>query len=410
MNPWDLDAAAWRALLQRFLALPTRSRELAMSGAADLIAEVSQADKVDSFVYDERRDSLVALGTSHQPLSALQRQHGLDVLALANGGRCVEVYKTALPFCTGQLELDLKELPGIRETLGVRSQIAVPIRVGEKIEGVLALASRQPQFWDSSILDFTAAVANWVGIVSHRAQLITEREQAAREEGRRAAAEELVTVLAHDLRNYMAPLLLHLQVLARRATREGRARDLESLEPAQAAVARIDGLVTDLLDVARIDHGLLALTLVPAELCALASEVASALGTSAHAVRVESYAPVTALADVARLRQCLENLVANAISHSPPQSQVTITIARERRAAGVFARIEISDEGPGIPEHLLPRIFDRFVTSRQARGSGLGLGLYLAKAIVTEHHGDLTVSSKPGIGTRFILCLPCLED
>jgi two-component system OmpR family sensor kinase len=71
--------------------------------------------------------------------------------------------------------------------------------------------------------------------------------------------------------------------------------------------------------------------------------------------------------------------------------------------------VEIVDEGPGIPEEMLPRLFDRYVTG-EGRSGGLGLGLYLAKRVAAVHGGDLTVDSPPGKGARFILSLPVAPE
>ena len=110
-------------------------------------------------------------------------------------------------------------------------------------------------------------------------------------------------------------------------------------------------------------------------------------------------------ADASRLRQCLENLIANATQQSPASAAVSIFVKRgKQNRIGDVAVVEVIDEGPGIPREILPRVFDRF-TKTDGRG-GLGLGLYLAKRITAVHGGDLTVESQPGKGTRFTLTLP----
>jgi signal transduction histidine kinase len=96
----------------------------------------------------------------------------------------------------------------------------------------------------------------------------------------------------------------------------------------------------------------------------------------------------------------------NAIEQSPHGATVTITIATKTTPDGECARIEVADEGPGVPVEILPRIFERHATSK-ARGGGLGLGLFLAKRIAELHEGELTVESEPGSGARFALIVPC---
>jgi two-component system, OmpR family, sensor kinase len=392
------------ALFERFLQLPLGKLELALAEAADLVAEALGADKVDVFVYQAARSSLVALGTSRQPLSRLQRQAGLDVLPLANGGLAAKVFETHQPLLTGNTMDDPSELRGIREVLKIDSQIAVLIKMGETPHGVLVVASHTRDRWGAQHLSFTQAVARWLGIVVHRAELLAELERRSIDEGRRAAAEELVTVVAHDLRNHLSPLAMRLDRLLRRAKRDGREDDTRELTHSIKSLSRATAFVSDLLDVARIDRGLFELNTEPLDVVSLARDVLSLASTGHTRVQLHAQEDLVAIADPFRIRQCLENLVANALTHSPG-SEVTVQLASESNASGSWVRIEVIDDGPGIAEHILPHIFDRFVSGKRGN-KGLGLGLYIAKRIATLHGGDLTVDSPPAGGTRFILTLP----
>src|SRR3954471_18148366 len=89
--------------LQRLLDIPCGDLPTALTHACDAISGALGADKVDAFLYQEEKDTLVAMGSSVQPLSALQKRLGLDVLPLSNGGRVVYVYKTGETFSTGRL-------------------------------------------------------------------------------------------------------------------------------------------------------------------------------------------------------------------------------------------------------------------------------------------------------------------
>lgn len=394
------------AFFERFLELPTGNVELALSGAADLVAEALGAEKVDAFVHDGARASLIAIGTSHQPLSVLQKQSGLDVVPLANGGRVADVFQTGKPYLCGDVQRDEHELRGVREVLQIQSQIAVVIEVGGRRHGVLSVTSREPARWAEPDVYFTESVARWVGIIAHRAQLLAQVERDAMEQGRRAAADELVTTVAHDLRNYLNPLELRLLALGRRAQREGRPDDVKEIQLALRSLARISDFASDLLDVARIDNGLFSLDARPVELTQLAGEVASTMSTAARPVQAEAPEPITAMVDAARIRQCLENLLANALKHCPAGATVQLSVTRAVREGGEYALLEVRDEGQGIPSHLLPHIFERFVAGKGSKGTGLGLGLFLAKRIALMHGGDLTVDSQLGKGARFTLTIP----
>jgi two-component system, OmpR family, sensor kinase len=397
--------------LERLLELPSADLKTTLSFASDLVADATGADKVDAFLYDSRRDSLVAVGTSDRPLSARQRKLGLDILPVSNGGRVVHVYRTGQTFVSGNLQDDSEELRGIKESLGIHSKVGVPLVVAGTRRGMMMLASLQPNFFTADDVRFAEAVSRWIATVAHRAELVEEISRNAAEQGRRAAAEELVTVVAHDLRNFLAPLDGQLHLLHRRAQRERRDADLADLGAAQQALGRLRNLVSDILDVARIEHGLFHTAQRPFNLVALIRDTARTLGSLAHpvAVHVEAADTLMVSGDEARLRQCLENLIANAIQKSPKEAPVNILVASETRADGEWALVEVVDQGPGVPDHLLPHIFERY-TSGTHREGGLGLGLYLAKQIAAMHNGDVAVSSTPGKGARFVLALPCCPD
>jgi GAF domain-containing protein len=128
--------------LERLLDIPSADLKSALTLACDALASALRADKVDAFLLDPSKNSLVAIGTSNQPLSAVQRNVGLDVLPVANGGRVVHVYETKAPFRTGHLSDDPSELKGVREVLKIESKVGVPIDVGGHVRGVLMIASQ----------------------------------------------------------------------------------------------------------------------------------------------------------------------------------------------------------------------------------------------------------------------------
>src|SRR5438270_8329548 len=111
------DPARMLLTLQQLLEIPAADLRAALTHASKALAEALAADKVDAFLYDESRDCLVAVGSSTQPLSALQKKLGLDVLPVSNGGRVVYVYKTGEVFLTGHLLEDAEELRGVKEGL-----------------------------------------------------------------------------------------------------------------------------------------------------------------------------------------------------------------------------------------------------------------------------------------------------
>lgn len=390
--------------LERLLELSGAELSVALADASDLVAAALRADKVDIFMYDASRDSLVALGSSHQPMSAQQKRHGLDVLPVSIGGRTAHVFRTAETWVDGNVDQDPEELRGVKELLGVRSSLGVPLYVGAQLRGVLLIASAQPHFWDEQDAAFMHSVARWIGVLTQRTELVQDASRTAVEQGRLEVADELVTVLAHDLRNYLAPLDLRLRVVRRRAEREQRGADVSDLDTTLKGLARLGTLIGDLLDVARVDQGVFSIDVQPLPLLALLEDTAATLETPEHAILVEAASEVVALADPSRIRQCIENLLANAIKHSPRHGKVRVVLSQKEEETRSCAVVEVIDEGLGVPEHLLSTLFERY--AKGARSVGLGLGLYLAKRIAVLHGGELSVESKAGTGARFVLSLP----
>jgi two-component system OmpR family sensor kinase len=396
--------------LQSLLELPAADLKTALMHCTDRIADALRADKVDAFLYEPERDALVAVGSSSQPLSALQRKHGLDVMPIANGGRAVWVYQTGKTFVSGRADEDPEELRGIKETLRVRSNLAVPLDVNAKRRGVILVASLKHDHFDEADLRFAESVARWVAAVVHRATLVEEIARNSVAQGRRAAAEELITVFAHDMRNHITPVMARLQLLQRRAQEDQSESAVRELDLALRSLRRVATMVTDILDVARIDRGVFDLQTQPVDMVPLIEDVAETLSTPEHPVlvRVKAEGAVVAAADPQKARQCVENLLSNAVKHSPANAPVTVVVTRETEERREVARIHVIDEGPGVAPELLPRLFDRFVTS--GTQGGVGLGLYLAKRIAQAHGGDLSVDSTPGKGARFTLALPIYEN
>ncbi len=239
--------------LERLLAIDATDLRAALDQAAQLLVETLSADKVDALLYDRAIDSLVALGTSDTPMGRKQRALGMDRLQLANDGSAVRVFQTGLPHLTGHAGQDPGELRGLVEGLGIPSEISVPLEVAGQRRSVLLASSARPDFFAQDDLCFLGAVARRVGLLAHRAELVERIAEGAAERGRRLAAEELITVLAHELRNNLTPIRGRVGLLQRRARREGQNPYLQDAEALARSLGRLDWLIGDLLDAARLE-------------------------------------------------------------------------------------------------------------------------------------------------------------
>ncbi len=376
-----------------------------LSRAADIVADEMKADKVDVFVHDPASDSLVALGVSHSPMSERERAAGLDRLPVALGGRVAAVFRSGEPFRSGDISRDPLEIPALFERVGVRSAVMVPFQLGPgAMSGVLNVDSAEVDRFDDEDLAFARAVARWIALVAQRVELARSLAARAREDGRREAAEELVMVVAHDLRNVVAPALGRVQLLKRRAAREGRPRDERDASLAERSMLRVVRLVSDLLDVARIDRGLFDLTLTAVDLVEVLQDVARALSEPKKTVSVlAAQEDLVMTGDGTRLRQVFENLVSNAVKHAPEGASVTIDVRSEPGGEHDWAEIDVTNPGAPVPPELAPQIFARFV--RAGSSTGLGLGLHLAREIAVAHGGTIALVPLE-TGVRFRVRLP----
>jgi len=360
------------SILEPLFELGPASIDVVLSQCADLIAAGLESEKVDAFLYEGASDSLVAIGTSHTPLAALQRRLGLNRLAIANGDPMSKVFRSGECYRTGHADQDSTQPRGVIDSLGVRSMAAAPIDVAGVRRGVLSLASPRTDAFSADDL-------------------------------------ALLRIVAHDVRNLLQPIIARVSLMRERADGEGRTPDAQDAVRALAGLGRLSAIVTDLLDVARLDTGMLALKRDRLELVALLRATAETLRPPDVEVRVDSFCEQLHLqADGDRLRQALENVLSNAIKHSPRTAAVVLALESTRNATAEVGKIVISDQGPGIQPDLLPRIFDRFVAGEHS--AGLGLGLYLARAIVVAHGGTIEMHSVVGQGTRCEILLPLVHE
>jgi signal transduction histidine kinase len=390
--------------LQGLLAIPATDAQRAFNHAAQVVADVLGADKVDIFLYDPAIDTLVAMGTSDTPMGRRQVALGLNRLPLSNGGRAGQVFQTGECYHFGHVEQDPDELRGIKEGLGIRSAMMAPLNVNGTRRGLVQVDSAQPDQFTPEDLEFLDAVAHWVGSVVHRTELVARLAQDAAEEARRRTASELITMLAHDLRVPLAPVRGYLGMIRMQAEREGHHSYLRFVAGAQRGVERLTGMLSDLLDTSRLERGVFDLTPEAVNLGALVRETADTLRTPTAPIEVRVPDDLVVEVDPQRVRQALENLLGNALRHSPDGVPVILELATQRDQQYDVAVITVQDAGPGIPPELLPKLFTRF--SAGGKTGGLGLGLYLARGIAEAHGGTLTASSRPGQGATFRLSLP----
>ena len=225
----------------------------------------------------------------------------------------------------------------------------------------------------------------------------------------RDRSRDFLADVSHELRTPIAALLTFNELLTAKAGQDPAAR-AEFLESSRIQLERLDWLAQNLLELSKLDSGLVLLDLRPEDVRAAVESAVEQATPSAKRRGVTltltlPEAPLRIRHDPQRVGQVVTNLVGNAIKFTPRGGKVTVEVAPHRDGA----RIDVTDTGVGIDASELPRIFDRFYRgsrANEARGSGSGLGLAIVRSIVDMHHGTVAVDSALGTGTRFSVLLP----
>jgi PAS domain S-box-containing protein len=333
-----------------------------------------------------------------QPMQAFLKEHHIDVLDPQGRAIKPDVWAAMRALLDGDTVLQQQEV--IRQPSGARLPIlvnAVPLSSAhwQSLEQRDQAGRREP------VRD-----AEPLALVIHQdVRLLKEAEY---------FKEEFIGMTAHELRQPLAALKVAVGTLVLQTAR-GHGTPLaawqqEILQDLDQTTDRLTDLVDDLLDVSRLQAGRLALQRAPTNLIALAERVVKRFqqSTTRHQLTFSTTeAQLQATVDPRRIEQVLSNLLTNAIKYSPQGGPVTLQLLRD--AARSVVELRVRDDGMGIPAHQQVYIFGRFMRADNALAAGLsgtGLGLYLCRALVEQHGGQLWFESTEGVGSIFFTTLP----
>jgi PAS domain S-box-containing protein len=302
-------------------------------------------------------------------------------------------------------------------TLWVRSYMGVPIVVKGVCIGIINLDSDRPNAFLDTDLERVRAFADKAAIAIVNAQRAQELEREVRERTAELQAEKaqqarFIANAAHELRTPITNLNTRIYLLQR--TPEELAAHLSAL---QRLAQRMNRLVSDLLDMANFEHGLIKLNKqsiilqdVVADVVALQRPEAEKKGIALLVEQPE--APTVLIADEHRLQQVLTNLITNAILYTPEGGTITVSLHDGEQCGDECqhpdeeaVKLRVRDTGAGIPPESLELIFQPFYRL-QSQQSGTGLGLTIVQEIVRQHGGSICVESTVGEGSTFTVCLP----
>jgi PAS domain S-box-containing protein len=400
---------------------PMGERDLATLTPAEIQALVHDLD-VHRIELEMQNDDLqraqMELEASRDRYSSLFELAPVGYLSLDSKGRILQANRTAADLLGVQQRLletrRLQELvvPEDQDTLFMHLRQGFQGPARWRCELRMQSADRQPfvaQLEGAGQPDAQGRISQCLAVIVD----ITDRKAAEtelREANRRK--DELLAMLAHELRNPLAPIRNASELLGVLDVSEPRVKWAQGI--IQRQVEHLSRLVDDLLDVSRIVRGKIELRCEPVELTFLVDQAAACIRTSLAAkgqgLQLQLPAqPVAVHGDPVRLAQVLVNLLDNAAKYSPEGASIEL----EAQAQGEQVAILVRDHGIGIPAELLPRVFDLFQQGERTPSrpqGGLGIGLTLVQRLVILHGGTVEVhSAGPDTGTTVTLHLPAAQ-
>jgi len=285
---------------------------------------------------------------------------------------------------------------------GLKCWIVAPMIVRGRVIGVLRLAmAESARMYTDDDLPLAAEVARMAALTVNQATVYAAAHTAIE------ARDNLLTFIAHDVRNYLSTIRMAGELLSRAGPEGERRKGRKQLEAIKRAAVRMEHLIEGLRDASMIETGQFAVQKEPQDTRALAEEAVRSLEPQAEAasvrltMQVEGDVP-RAYGDGGRILQVLANLVSNALRFTPAGGEVRITV----KPAPPGVCFSVSDTGCGIPEEQLAHVFERHWRARPVARGSTGLGLYIAKGIVETHGGRIWVQSQLGVGSTFSFTLP----
>lgn len=350
----------------------------------------------------------------------LKKQHLIEKLSHYPGSRTIlnsptfqQTLKTGKSYFfndvtdkeLNRLALDEEHLKILRE-LGTHSAMAIPIIYGDKIYGAISLnLADKDRTYDQETLLISEEVGRKAGVAIENALLYRTAQKAI------AARDEFLSIASHELKTPVTSIKLLLQMTRKSvnpATGAGPSAEklAHVLDQANDQVNRLTTLIEDLLDVSRIEMGKIFYKFLPLDFSHLLKEVCSRYREHMKSFHCELTCSIedglTILGDRMRIEQVIINLLTNAAKYGE-QKPVTVTLKKMSNSVV----LEIKDQGMGIPQDKLSKVFDRFERAVQASNiSGLGLGLYISREIVEAHLGNISVVSEVNRGSTFRVEIP----
>jgi signal transduction histidine kinase len=292
--------------------------------------------------------------------------------------------------------------------------LAVPLVVGGTVTGLIAVGLTEPETEPEEWL--LSALADQVALGLENARLGGEVRLEL--EGRLRAAESQTTAkdralatLAHDIRSPLGAITGYCAILKDGLYGPVTESQVEAIGRIRLGAQHLMSLLDNVMDLARMSGGNVAVSCQPVHFLDVAREAASMLSHAAAAKQQRltvNGADLVIDADAPRLRQVLVNLIGNAVKFTPSEGMITVTVSESSGETAIRAIAQVTDTGPGVPQAEHARIFEAYYRSEgTAQLPGIGLGLAISAGLVARMGGELTVESGVGAGATFAVSFPC---
>jgi signal transduction histidine kinase/DNA-binding response OmpR family regulator len=312
------------------------------------------------------------------------------------------------------VEEQLQQCTGFRtlKNEGVQSFVIVPVRAGGEVMGTLQLASRTPRKFKSEEVNLLQTIGNQLGIAVQKAQLHEETVRQALElERANQLQADFTAMIAHDLRSPLMNIMGVAEVMVAGMFGSVTKEQKKWLGRIQSNSQSLVDLVSDFLDVSKLESGYIDLSRETVNLTGLIQKNIDSYRVLALNKRIsiqDTVDPslIAIHADPRRLEQVLSNLISNAIKFSREDSEVEVGAALVDAAR---VKVWVRDNGVGIAANEIGRVFEKYRQGNNVKHSthrGTGLGLVICKMIVEAHGGRIWVESFEGRGTTFSFSLP----
>ena len=390
-------------------ALSSRAAQAPSTLAAivSIVARALEADLVAFLILDESTGELVTQSGAF----GLEGEELLYRLPLTDEkSSSVRVFKTRRPFMTADAQNDPQVIAHYAKMWSVHSLMVVPLVLEDRCIGVMRVGSKRKHAFSDEQIALVSVIAEEAAIIVETAILNRRLAKTAEQLATlNRMKDEFVSTVSHEFKTPLTTISGFLTVMLEGDTGPLNSQQMKFLAIAKAASKRLSGLVSDLLDLSRLEGGA-KMVPGPLDLVKLVLDsVENHQPAAAEAGKtLSSEAPGAlpkALGDERWLHLVLDNLVSNAIKFTLPGGRVRVKLQDK----GEFVMVSVSDDGIGIPPEDREKVFERFYRAgnrSQVNAPGTGLGLAIAREVVDKHGGKIWLESELGKGTTFHFVVP----